>query len=804
MVLSMVMLNKDDLPVKQESGEPIKMADILGMILNYLDKLSPQNAENLKWLSKNILSNLDKVTNQVAGFETVMLSEKGAGSEGILGIYHLNLVLKKVIREGVNIPHLRRMFLVQEEGENFFDRDVSTLLKQLIEKVESEFIHSKFVPKPNGENQNIKKYPERKSLDPKIRLILPRSDGSTGFLDVPLSLVKKFLERSGYYLDNKFKVSDLERLLLEGTGKVPGELFEVEPEDAVNWQSKKAENPEPPLMAISLVSSLSDQENPIAALDPQLLLHARVVYDSSSREASELRLEFGHVPIYGAEALSATDGALSASLEKKSPTNHKTEKQKVEPSLSNVSVSEILDSVKPEPKPIDGISGKSLREKSFGKDRDLWELANLMDIFEVDCEIAVPQPIMDYLLKNKEYYGGAIGLFTMSGLLTSGQAAFFPVRERSGNLQIAMGLGGERLVKKLRSVLISLRNSESIDDITDEQWQAVADFKKWYESENYTDAFLAEKTRAEAGFGTPTTLARATGPRLRAVVEHIFSGILPSWVALLKGRWQISSLGRLPKAMAKLVEKASFWTAGSKDASVAVGILENQVTARFFAKDSVLWTEALFRLMRFHGSVISAELLAAFKGLESDQNLSDLKISDKTKKQVESWLLDLKGKGVENAICAEITNGDGIPRKVNLMDYLRNIGENVKIRNEVLEFARVITILLNRGFKSHPREERRALFWEDLLKKEFIFLAKQKMIWFLIHSLELALLTEIDSGKISETAGLDGIPLARQFHGREDDLRERIDVLDIIKALVKGVKKEEELMATNISIKKPA
>jgi len=804
MVMSMVMLNMDGLPVKTESGEPIKMADVLGMILNYLDKLSPQNAENLKWLSKNILSNLDKVTNQVAGFETVMLSEKGAGSEGILGIYHLNLFLKKTIKDSVNIPHLRRMFVNPEDGENFFDRDVSVLLKQLIEKVESELVHSKFVPKSNGEDQGIRKYPERKSPDPKIRLILPKTDGTTGFLDVPLSLVKKLLDRSGYYLDNKFKVSDLERLLLEGTGNVPGELFEIEPEEAANWQSKKAEDSEPPLMAISLASSLSDQESPITALDPQLLLHARVVYDSSSREASELRLEFGHVPIYGAEALSVADQASSSSLEKKSPVDPRTEKQKAQANLSNVSVPEILDSVKPEPKPIDGISGKTLRERSFGKDQDLWELANLMDIFEVDCELEVPQPVMDYLLKNKEYYGGAIGLFTMSGLLTSGQAAFFPVREKSGNLQIAMGLGGERLVKKLRSVLISLRNAKSIEDVTDEQWQAVADFKKWYESEKYTDAFLEEKTRAEAGFGTPTTLARATGPRLRAVVEHIFSGILPSWVALLKGRWQISSLGRLPKGMAKLVEKASFWTAGSKDASVAVGILENQITARFFAKDSVLWTEALFRLMRFHGTVIGPELLKAFKGLENDPKFNDLKISDKTKKQVESWLLDLKGKGVENAICAEITNGDGIARQVNLMDYLRNIGENVKIRNEVLEFARVITVLLNRGFKAHPREERKALFWEDLLKKEFIFLAKQKMTWFLIHSLELALLTEIDSGKISNTTGPDGIPLLRQFHGREDDLRERIDVLDIIKDLVREVKKEEELMATNTRMKKPA
>ena len=803
MVVSMVMLNMDGLPVKTENGEPIKMADVLGMILNYLDKLSPQNAENLKWLSKNILSNLDKVTNQVAGFETVMLSEKGAGSEGILGVYHLNLLLKKVTQDGVDMQHFRTLFVAPEEGENFFDRDISTLLKQLIEKVESELVHSKFVPKANGEDQDIRKYPERKVQDPKIRLILPKPDGLAGFLDVPLSLVKKLLDRSGYYLDNRFKVSDLERLLLEGTANVPGELFEVEPDAAETWQSKKIENPEPPLMAISLASSLSDEENPVAALDPQLLLHARVVYDSSSRQASELRLEFGHVPIYGAEALLLADEALASSLEKRSFPNSKTEKSGSKSSLASISVPEILDSVKPEPKPIDGVSGRTLREKSFGKDKDLWELANLMDIFEVDCELEVPQPIIDFLLKNKEYYGGAIGLFTMSGLLTSGQAAFFPVREKSGNLQIAMGLGGERLVKKLRSVLISLRNAKNIDEITDEQWRAVEDFKKWYESEGYTDAFLAEKTRAEAGFGTPTTLARSTGPRLRAVVEQIFSGILPSWVALLKGRWQISSLGRLPKAMAKLVEKASFWTAGSKDASVAVGILENQITARFFAKDSVLWTEALFRLMRFHGSVIGPELRQAFKNLENEQADKDLKLGSKTKEQVREWLADLKGKGAENAVCAEIINGDGIARQVNLMDYLRNIGENVKIRNEVLEFSRVITVLLNRSFKAHAKENGQALFWEDLLRKEFIFLAKQKLTWFLIHSLELALLTEIDAGKISETTGPAGIPIARQFHGREDDLRERIDVLDIIKNLVKGVKKEEELMATNLS-KKPA
>lgn len=801
----MVMLSKDGLPVKQESGEPIKMSDILGMILNYLDKLSPQNAENLKWLSKNILSNLDKVTNQVAGFETVMLSEKGAGSEGILGVYHLNLLLRKAKVEGVDIPHLRRMFIDSNEDESFLDRNISALLKQLIEKVEKEFVHSKFVPKPDGEDQNIRKYPERKSPDPKIRLILPKTDGNVGFLDVPLSVVKKLVDRSGYYLENRFKALDLERLLLEGTANVPGELFELEPESVEAWQSKKNENAEPPLMAISLVSNLNDHENPLVALDPQLLLHARIVYDSVSRQANELRLEFGHVPIYGVESLQATDQVLANSLEVKATLATKLERQMPRPSLANVNIAEILDSVEPVPKPIDGVSGKKLREKSFGKEHDLWELANLMDIFEVDCELEVPQPIMDFLLKNKKYYGGAIGLFTMSGLLTSGQAAFFPVRETSGNLQIAMGLGGERLVKKLRSVLISLRNAKTIDEITDEQWQAVADFKKWYESEGYTEAFLAEKTRAEAGFGTPTTLARATGPRLRAVVEHIFSGILPSWVALLKGRWQISSLGSLPKSLAKLVEKASFWTAGSKDASVAVGILENQITARFFAKDSLLWSESLFRLMRFHGSVIGPELLSAFEKLSVDQENKDLRISSKTKEQVKNWLLNLKNDGgVENAICAEITNGNGEVRQVNLMDYLRNIGENVKIRNEVLEFARVVAILLNRSFKAHPREEGRQLFWEELLKKEFIFLAKQKLTWFLVHSLELALLTEIDAGKIAKITGSHGISLARQFHGREDDLRERIDVLDIVKNLIASIKKEEELMASNVRIKKPA
>lgn len=803
MVVSMVMLNMDGLPVKQENGEPVKMSDILGMILNYLDKLSPQNAENLKWLSKNILSNLDKVTNQVAGFETVMLSEKGAGSEGILGVYHINLLLKKPNKEGIDIPHLRRMFIDDSQDENFLDQNVSSLLRQLVEKVERELIHCKFVPKPNGENQNIRKYPERKSDDPKIRLILPKSNGNVGFLDVPLSVIKKLLDRSSYYLENRFKTSDLERVLLEGTVNITGELFEVEPEAIEDWQNKKTENSEPPLMAISLASDLSDQENPLLVADPQLLLHARIIYDSASRQASELRLEFGHVPIYGAESLELANDSLDKSVEAKPIINSKPEKESKKPTLANVNVSQVLDSIKPEPKPIEGVSGKALREKSFGKDLDLWELANLMDIFEVDCEVEVPQPIMDFLLKNKKYYGGAIGLFTMSGLLTSGQAAFFPVRETSGNLQIAMGLGGERLVKKLRSVLISLRNAKSIDDVSDEQWQAVADFKKWYESEGYTKAFNEEKTRAEAGFGTPTTLARATGPRLRAVVEHIFSGILPSWVALLKGRWQISSLGSMPKAMARLVEKASFWTAGSKDASVAVGILENQITARFFAKDSVLWTEALFRLMRFHGSVIGPELLSAFENLNGDQDEKGLEISDKTRGQVKSWLANLKN-GVENAICAEIINGNGEARQVNLMDYLRNIGENVKVRNEVLEFARVITILLNRSFKTHLREDGQQLFWEDLLKKEFVFLAKQKLTWFLIHSLELALLTEIDSGKISETTGPDGISLTRQFHGREDDLRERIDILDIIKNLIASVRKEEELMAANIRIKKPA
>lgn len=799
MVVSMVMLNKDDLPVKQESGEPIKMSDILGMILNYLDKLSPQNAENLKWLSKNILSNLDKVTNQVAGFETVMLSEKGAGSEGILGVYHLNFALRKTQKSDVSPAHLRDLFVASGEAKPFLDQEVLALLEKLLIEVEERFFHSKFVPKSNGENQGIRKYPERKNPDPLVRLILPKQTEGRGFLDIPFSLLKKLMSRSGFHSMNAFKSSDLEKLFIEGTTNITGELYQVEPADFASWHENK--QGEPPLLAISLVSSLSEHEEPLAVLDPQLLLHAKIVYDSVSREASELKLEFGHVPIYGVEALDLADQTLDT-LDPRDRMSPSSENKSRPETLSNVSVEKIFDSVQPEEKPIDGVSGRALREKSFGNDRDLWELANLMNIFEVDCEVDVPEPVMDFLLKNSAYFGGAIGLFTMSGLLTSGQAAFFPVREKNGNLQIAMGLGGERLVKKLRSVLIPLRQAKNIDEITEEQWQAISEFKKWYQGEELTQEFSAEKTRAEAGFGTPTTLARATGPRLRAMVESLFSGLLPSWVALLKGRWQISSLGRLPKNIAKLVEKATFWTAGSKDASVAVGILEKQVAARFFAKDSLLWSESLFRLMSFHGSAIRLDLVNSFKALSAKDEFSKLGISQKTQDQVAEWLKNVEGNGVEGAVCAELSNGDGVVRKLNLMEYLRNIGEDVRVRNSVLEFSKVLTILLNRSFRTHPKEEGGALFWESLLKKEFVFLAKQKMVWFLIHSLELALLTKIDAGKLSSVDHQSGIPFSRQMHGREDDLRERIDVLDIIKNLIVLVKKEEELMATNM--KKPA
>jgi hypothetical protein len=713
-------------------------------IINYLSELSGDLHSEIKGFVARFLYFINEYTNSTTGFETIMLSEGVKGPGGLIGVFALDSKFPET-DEKTNEKN--------EKPKYFIDPRIDKFLQEALKLIQKEY--RKVSYPPIDSKKHLISYPERKLEDPMVRIII-----DTGFIDLPLTEAIRLSEEQFYTFDNEYQVTGLCKLITEGKNAVPGAVNAAQLHSVAQWNSQSQKMAEPPLIAISLKSSNDRQQHFEWLRDPRLLMHLQIITNHFN-QVKKIHQEFAHVPIYGLEMLHDLAAKIFGNL----------------------------DDVSTEESPAITFDTQSARMQDefapvFPDDNPaLLELAKAIDVFEVDVEMHIPKDILSLLLKNSKMYGKGIGLWTLSALLTSGQAAFFPVNQKNeDNLQIALGLGGSKLLKRLRSLAVNIRDFNDLLHMDQEVWKEIYNFHDWWNEKKLADSLNNEIARAEQGFGTPNALAQATGPRLRRISEKAFGIFFPKLVIMLKSRWQISSLGKNSEKIKNKVESTAFWTAGSENTSTAIGILENIVTGRFFAKDALIWSEAIVRIMRSKRE-ITYELLKGLNDTEAKEWQS-LQVDKKTVNEVRNWLTDVTRDGVEKAKSLHL-NGQVLPA----MEYLREIGDSVHTRDKILQFSKVLTVILNKAIKNSPSTN-----FQDTLKNEFIFLAKQKMTWFLIHALELSLIAGAKNGVF---APIDEIPIDRQFFGADPETHEGSQQLQLIQELMKYIKEEELKIITN-------
>ncbi len=680
-----MQMSKNDNETRATAGspkaerEPSKLAEYKRIIV-FLSRLTGAKKDWLKRMTPTVLAAFEKITGDIPPFEMIMKSEGEQGTAGPIGNYGFYFEPKQQSFEQISAQILA---IVREHASAKYPtyRDYP------------------IYPTP------VPEYPQRNREDPSCIIVL--SDGSS--ISIHLSLLEVLIRSN----DANGKLSLLHQLFLNGINSPPPQL-----QRTIN-QSQRAlqqeTNPEPPLLSINLQSARDKKPQLSWSRDPRVFMSITMHEDTDGRIVGVFT-EFAHVPIYGQPALNQAIATLLAAK------SESTSQQ-----IAEAQTDSLVGGVKRWISPL-----KEGDRAAFPDDNpSLHELAQLIDIFEVDIQMEIAPPLMKWLLKNSSQFGGPIGLWTLSGLLTSGQATFFPVGRPNGDLQIALGLGGKELLSKLRPLLQEVRKITTLEQLDETDFFDIFQFFGYWRDEKFQDLLQQEIASANEGFGTPTALAQATGSRLRNVLENTFGILMPELVGLLKSRMQISSLGRLSDDIAQQVNRLTFFTAGSKDASVAIGILDNQVTGRFFAKDPLLFAESMLRILGQRRE-LAGEAIKMLDAVPAQQ-----------KDQIRNWLKAVSAKGLEEAKSFCIDGEDK-----SAMDFLRSIGNDLRIRREVLAFSHALIPLLLQMAKNDNN-------FKEMITKEFKFLAQQKMTWFLIHAMQLATISRVNDGEFRKDQMLE-------------------------------------------------
>lgn len=667
-------MNNEPTESKNKSGPEISPKQEYERIINYLFQLTGAKPRWLQRVTAHGLVIFEKLTTKtLPPFERVMKHEGEKGSAGPVGNYG---------------------FYFQPIGQTF-EQMCQQLLK--VAKQHKNVKYPIYNPPPLYPNHSVPEYPARKKSEPSCVITLPDNQR----VQIHLSLLETIIRNK----DEKTKLPLLHQALLEGIGTLPKDLQQQIKKSQVDLTRETDQ--EPPLLSIALSRNItSDPANTgpkwTWERNPQVFLAITMEEKPGSAKLSGCFAELGHVPIYGIPALKEVIALLTANG---ADTNEQSSVEPL-PQVQSKTWTSLF---------------KEGDEVVFPDENpSLLDLAKLMGIFEVDVQIEVPKWMMNWLLANKSRFGGQIGIWTLAGLLTSGQATFFPANRDDGDLQIALGLGGGDLLAQLRPLLQHMRNKKSLGEMDEKDIEQITAFFNYWERNKFQEMLKEEISSTKKGFGTATALAQATGVRLRNVIENIFGVLMPTLLGFLKSRMQISSLGRLDQSIAKKVKSIAFFTAGSKDASVAIGILDRQLTGRFFTKDPLLLAEAMIRILEQR------------RDLATDAKKHLSQVSNQHKAQLEKWLTATQNDGVQNAK-SFLINGE----KKSAMDFLRSIGNDLRIRREVLAFSHaLITVLLQMAENNKD--------FKEMLAKEFKFLARQKMTWLIIHAMQLATISKIN------------------------------------------------------------
>jgi len=221
-----------------------------------------------------------------------------------------------------------------------------------------------------------------------------------------------------------------------------------------------------------------------------------------------------------------------------------------------------------------------------------------------------------------------------------------------------------------------------------------------------------------------TTVAAVAGVGLRDTVQSLANLVVPALSNFSLGRWMVSSVGRQPNVIDKYFDRLSFYTARSRANAVVIGEIGDISTFQFFARDPIIWAEAIGGIM---GSMLDNDditLLEDFANIVEKikdskeyskygisknaviiclnwvKNLTTLYLSDQKLIRTYHMCKQLTPPNldpiIDRAVLGDIRVLDNKFVAAGLKPYLNSTGEDAELRKEVSDVARVLVLLFHK------------------------------------------------------------------------------------------------------------
>ena len=720
-------------PVAAVSVEsPTRNADdYVDAAIKYLTMQYPFTTATQQALTDMALGTSNFLSSGVKGMDVIRITEGAQGIDGKpwkLKFEFDDVLMGDLSRVG---KHARNPLNPNLERVN--SPYVGRILDSIVNVTVNKYLHDEYIPEDTNRNLLRRgKYPDRKLEvgEATARLITKQ-----GFVDVPISVLKLMLV-DGYTDNNSRVTSGLEKFLIEGKSDViSGSYYGYTVHPMEDWDKVRNALKEPPLLTLSI----SQEGNPLAFNDPKIFVHANLEITREGNLPKCLNLELSHA----IDAVPAMENLLIPAITQVFEDDEVKEKPNLEEDLKDAHV--FFDAINPTKELYGGKNDLAVAKESFGGDVLMEEIARKFGILQFDTTALVPSRVQKFILSHSSFYGGMSGISTLSGLDLSGQSVMFPLANKEKGLQVCLGLGGTGLMLNLRDGLKIIAAKKGTADFIEPEFRRLNDLVwKFWQDNKLTQTFKDEIERGREGHGTMTTLSSATGIRGRDIVTNLSKIVVPGLVVKTQSKISVSLLGNAAQSISKF-GNLDFFTSRNKDNSIVFGEVGNVITGQFFARDPIIWAEAITKLVEYneqHPDLLLVENLAkAWQSINENPSIkSKYGLNDKEFTKVGTWIYGLLDGGKvsqQNIGKIHIQNED--LKNVNANVYFGTMGEDAEIRADVINTARVLVAL----FKTAEEPQRGLWKGGQLLEIALGSLVKQKMVNYVNGKVKLAILEEL-------------------------------------------------------------
>lgn len=596
---------------------------------------------------------------------------------------------------------------------------VYSLIKNALRIGEREFSKGFFIDKSEeGDDIQVSALKIRTMEDPTIRLVYGKK-GKKYFMDLPLSVVKTMLE-DRWVEGNSIVTSNVE-LVLEGKDDEAGGADEPHPIEDWDLVNKKME--EPPFIILSLTHG---NEDPIRIRERGMFSHINIQINEKG-EPQRVRVGFSHAT-YGVEGLKKFATPL------------------IEESLQG---SERADMPFALTEPVINSTGyrwsdvSHMLSEKVPVERDLLMLKFIekINLAQVATNIELPADVFKFIRNNSKYFGlGPIGIYTLSGLLSTGHGEIFALDTgKPRDLQICLALGGTELRHALKR---AIKNISNLDEIKK--------FWKFWENGRWKEKLTEELKRGKNGHGLVTDLARI-GNRERRSTEPQMQKIVPQLAIFTLSGSMTSSLGPIPPELKNHVKNVRFYTAAGETNREVVGIIGDTITEQFLI-DPVFATECVLELLTTDKKSFMQFIKPVLDSAISGKGCREFNLKKNSIRKVLNWFKKIERGGDFSRIPFSTLETQGLLGiSVPLGEYLQSAGEDFRTRKKIIDSLRAMVFVINKAFELENNYLQKA--WQDKFMETTKRVAENKISERVMNMIYLATLSNLRKADAANTKG---------------------------------------------------